>query len=60
MLVLQFPDYESSTGPNGETVEQASWLRPVASGLKPFSTVGEPFNVLLRATGTRGGQAHSS
>ena len=53
-LVLQFPDYETSPGHEG-----APWLAPVASSLKPFTPVGEPFNVLLRAAGTRG-QSRSS
>jgi hypothetical protein len=58
LLVLEFPDYETAN--SGEFDKQVRWLRPVASSLKPLSSVGEPFNVLLRATGTRSSQAHSS
>jgi hypothetical protein len=53
-LVLQFPDFDTSAQQDGP-----AWLAPVASSLKPFTPVGEPFNVLLRAAGTRG-QSRSS
>jgi hypothetical protein len=59
MLVLQFPDYDNA-GSMGHPDGERDWLTPVTSTLKPFTPVGEPFNVLLRATGTRGGPSRSS
>jgi hypothetical protein len=53
-LVLQFPDYQTTPEQEG-----AAWLAPVTSSLKPFTPVGEPFNVLLRASSARG-QSRSS